>query len=54
MIVLAPDSVRIHQQTIRAFDLAEQFRVPVVVIFDEALGHLQETVDLSSAKKNKG
>jgi len=54
VIVLAPDSVQeIHQQTIRAFDLAEQFRVPVVVIFDEALGHLQETVDLSSAEKEQ-
>ena len=42
VIVLTPDSVKeIHDQTIRAFDLAESLRVPVVVLFDEVLGHLQ-------------
>jgi len=47
VIVLAPDSVKeIYEQTIRAFDLSESLRVPVVVLFDEVIGHLLETVEL--------
>ncbi len=52
VIVLTPDSVKeIHDQTIRAFDLAESLRVPVVVLFDEVLGHLQETFEIDLEKK---
>jgi 2-oxoglutarate ferredoxin oxidoreductase subunit alpha len=47
VIVLAPASVKeIYEQTIRAFDLSERLRVPVVVLFDEVIGHLLETVEL--------
>jgi 2-oxoglutarate ferredoxin oxidoreductase subunit alpha len=34
----------IYSQTIRAFNLSEQLRVPVVVLIDEIIGHLVETV----------
>jgi 2-oxoglutarate ferredoxin oxidoreductase subunit alpha len=47
VIVLAPSSVKeIYEQTIRAFNLSERLRVPVVVLFDEVIGHLLETVEL--------
>jgi 2-oxoglutarate ferredoxin oxidoreductase subunit alpha len=46
-IVLAPSSVmEIYEQTIRAFNLSERLRVPVIVLFDEVIGHLLETVEL--------
>jgi len=52
VIVLAPDSVReIFEQTIRAFNLSEALRTPVVVIFDETIGHLVESIELPSADK---
>ncbi len=47
-IVLAPASVKeVYTETIRAFNLSERLRVPVVVLFDEIIGHLVETVDLA-------
>ncbi len=47
IIVLAPASVReIHDETMRAFDLAERFRTPVVVLYDQAIAQLTETVEL--------
>jgi 2-oxoglutarate ferredoxin oxidoreductase subunit alpha len=47
VIVLAPASVEeVYRQTVRAFNLAEEFRVPVVVLYDEAIGHLVDTVEL--------
>jgi 2-oxoglutarate ferredoxin oxidoreductase subunit alpha len=50
IIVLTPASVpEIHSQTIKAFELSERLRIPVVVLYDEILGHLVETVDLSAA-----
>jgi len=46
-ITLTPASVaEVHQQTVRAFNLSERFRVPVVVLIDETIGHLTETVEL--------
>lgn len=45
IIAIAPWSVQeVYQETIRAFNLADQFRVPVFLLLDEALGHLRETV----------
>ncbi len=45
VVVITPDSVpEIYTQTIRAFNLSEQLRVPVVLLYDEALGHLIEPV----------
>ena len=54
VIVITPDSVaEIYNETIRAFDLSEKFRVPVVLMFDQVIGHLQETVEVSDARKLK-
>ena len=47
ILVLAPSSVReVYEQTIRAFNLAETLRTPVIVLYDETIGHLVETVEL--------
>ena len=49
VIVLTPDSVpEIFYETIRAFNLSETLRVPVIILYDEVLGHLVETVEVSS------
>ncbi len=51
IIVLTPASVQeIYQQTIQAFNFSETYRIPVVVLYDEAIGHLIDTVDLPHAK----
>lgn len=47
IIVLTPSSVQeIYQQTIQAFNFSETYRTPVIVLYDEAIGHLVDTVDL--------
>ena len=47
IIVLAPASVQeIYDETIRAFNLAEEFRTPVVVLYDEVIAHLLESIVL--------
>jgi 2-oxoglutarate ferredoxin oxidoreductase subunit alpha len=50
IIVLTPASVgEIYSETIRAFDLAEQCRSPVVLLYDQVIAQLSETVALNSA-----
>lgn len=45
IVVVAPASVaEIYDETIRAFNLSELLRTPVVVLYDEVVGHLVETV----------
>jgi len=47
IIALSPWSVaEMYGQTIRAFNLAERFRVPVLVLADEAVGHLREGLEI--------
>ncbi len=47
LIALAPWSVQeMYSETIRAFSLAERFRVPVVVLADEGVGHLRESLTI--------
>jgi 2-oxoglutarate/2-oxoacid ferredoxin oxidoreductase subunit alpha len=46
-IVLAPSSVKeCFDLTIRAFNLAETYRSPVIILSDEVLGHMREIVTL--------
>ncbi|MDP6589390.1 MAG: 2-oxoacid:acceptor oxidoreductase subunit alpha [Alphaproteobacteria bacterium] len=46
-IVLAPASVaEIYEQTLRAFNLSERLRSPVILLIDEIIGHLVETIQL--------
>jgi 2-oxoglutarate ferredoxin oxidoreductase subunit alpha len=47
IIALSPISVRqSFDLTITAFDLAEKFRTPVLLMTDEIIGHMREPVDL--------
>jgi 2-oxoglutarate/2-oxoacid ferredoxin oxidoreductase subunit alpha len=47
IIALTPSSVEeAYYLTIRAFNLAEQFRVPVILLADEVIGHLREPMTL--------
>ncbi len=47
VIVLAPASVaEVYSETVRAFNLSEALRTPVVVLIDEVIGHLVETIEL--------
>lgn len=47
IIVLTPSSVQeIYQQTIQAFNFSETYRIPVIVLYDEAIGHLVDTVEI--------
>jgi 2-oxoglutarate ferredoxin oxidoreductase subunit alpha len=46
IIVLTPASVReIHDETARAFALSESLRTPVVVLYDQAIAQLTETIE---------
>jgi len=47
IIVLTPASVReSYEMTIRAFNLSEKYRVPVILLLDEIIGHVHEKVTL--------
>ncbi len=47
IIVLSPWSTQeMYSLTIRAFNLAERFRVPVILLADEAIGHLRENLEV--------
>ncbi len=47
IIVLTPASVdEIFTETVRAYNLSELLRVPVVLLYDEVIGHLVESIDV--------
>ena len=47
IIVLSPWSVQeMFEMGVRAFNLAEKFRTPVIILTDEAVGHLREPLDI--------
>lgn len=47
LIVLAPNSAsEMYQMTIKAFELADQYRMPVVLLADATLGQMMEAIDL--------
>jgi len=47
IIALTPASVdEIYTETVRAFNLSESLRVPVVLLWDEVIGHLIETIEV--------
>jgi 2-oxoglutarate ferredoxin oxidoreductase subunit alpha len=46
-VALAPASVReVYDETIRAFNIAERFRIPVTLLVDEIVAHMRERVVL--------
>ncbi len=47
IVVLAPGNVKeCFELTIKAFNIAEDYRVPVIVLTDEVIGHMREKVVL--------
>ncbi len=61
VIALSPWSVQeMYDLTLRAFNLGERYRVPTLVMADEAIGHLRETiriperVEIWDRKKKRG
>jgi len=51
LIVLAPESVKeTFYLTIKSFNLSEKYRVPVLVMMDECVGHMTEKVIIPPAE----
>ena len=47
IIALSPSSVEeTYYTTIKAFNLSEQYRTPVILLMDEVVGHMREKVIL--------
>ena len=54
IIALAPSSPQeIFYLTIEAFNLSETYRLPVLIMTDEMIGHISERVVIPAAKKIK-
>ena len=52
IIVMSPSSCQeIFYQTITAFNLSEAYRIPVVIMTDEIIGHMSEKVIIPRAKE---
>ncbi|MBQ6495910.1 MAG: 2-oxoacid:acceptor oxidoreductase subunit alpha [Firmicutes bacterium] len=52
IIVLAPSSVQeMYDFTIKAFELSEQFRTPVILLADEVVGHMREKITIRDGSK---
>ncbi len=48
LIVLSPTTVTdTYQLTVKAFNFAEKYRTPVILLLDEVIGHMREKVDLA-------
>ena len=54
MVVLAPGNVReSFDLTIKAFNISEEYRIPVIVLSDEVIGHMREKVVLPDSSSIK-
>lgn len=52
MIVLSASTVReCYDMTIRAFNLSEKFRTPVILLIDEVIGHMREKMVLDEEEE---
>lgn len=52
VIVLAPSSVQeIYDLTITAFNMSEKYMVPVVLLYDEVVGHMREGIVFNEPKE---
>lgn len=51
IIVLSPASVQeCYDLTIRAFNLSEKYRIPVILLSDEVIGHMRESLTIPAAE----
>lgn len=49
IIALAPASVKeTYDITVKAFNFSEKFRIPVILLLDEVIGHMRERVNLTN------
>lgn len=54
IIVLLPSSVQeMYDFTIKAFELSERYRSPVILLSDEVVGHMREKITIYSGTKKK-
>lgn len=54
IIALCPTSVKeTYDMTIRAFNLSEKYRTPVILLTDELVGHLTERLEISDPSELK-
>ncbi len=52
IIALSPTSVsESYELTVKAFNLSEKYRVPVILLLDEVIGHMREKVNLTELEK---
>ena len=52
IIVLSPSSVQeMYDFTVTAFELAEKYRTPVILLADEVVGHMREKIIIKSGVK---
>lgn len=52
VIALCPSSVReTFDLTVRAFNLAEKYRMPVLLMMDEVIGHMREKIEIPDASE---
>jgi 2-oxoglutarate/2-oxoacid ferredoxin oxidoreductase subunit alpha len=52
VIALCPSSVKeTYELTIRAFNLAEKYRMPVLLMMDEVIGHMREKIEIPEASE---
>ena len=50
IIALSPTSVRdTFELTVKAFNFAEKYRTPVILLMDEVIGHLRENIEIPAA-----
>lgn len=51
VIALVPSSVaECFSLTVKAFELSEKYRIPVILLMDEIVGHMRERIDLPDYK----
>jgi 2-oxoglutarate ferredoxin oxidoreductase subunit alpha len=47
IIVVTPSTVQEQfSETVRAFNLSEKYRTPVIILTDEIIGHMREAIDI--------
>jgi 2-oxoglutarate ferredoxin oxidoreductase subunit alpha len=52
IIALSPNSVKeMYYLTVRAFNLSEKYRTPVILLADQVIGHLSENMELPGPEK---
>ncbi|SDX58221.1 2-oxoacid:acceptor oxidoreductase subunit alpha [Tepidimicrobium xylanilyticum] len=54
IIALYPSTVKeIFDTTIKAFNLSEKYRTPVILLMDEVIGHMREKIEMPNADEIK-